>query len=205
MKVFITGATGFIGSAVVRELIEAGHEVICLSRSEIGDNKLKELGARAHRGSLEDLDSLREGAKSADGVIHMAFVHNFADFGSSLNIDLQAVNALGEVLSRGESGKPFLAVAHANGTESANAVWAFGEKGVRSSVVALAPCVHDTHKAGFASLLINIARDKGFSAYVGDGANRWSAVHRFRTNFKEHRSVHISQINKLHINEKANS
>ncbi|GHU61655.1 putative NAD-dependent epimerase/dehydratase [Clostridia bacterium] len=176
MKIFITGATGFIGTAVTQELIRSGHQVIGLSRSEESDKKLKNIGAKAHRGSLEDLDSLRHATKSADGVIHMAFVHNFTDFGNSLNLDLQAITAMGEALA--ETGKPFLAVAHANGTQSDNAILALSQHGVRSSVISLAPTVHDVNKHGFASMLIDIARKKGVSAYVGDGTNRWTSIHK---------------------------
>jgi nucleoside-diphosphate-sugar epimerase len=176
MRVFITGATGFIGSAVVRELVSAGHYCFGLSRSETSTAKLRELGAEAHHGSLEDLDSLRNGAKSADGVIHMAFIHNFADFGGSLKADLQAIKTLGEALA--ESGKPFLTVAHANGTEADNTVLALASNGVRASVVSLAPTVHDKDRYGFASMLIDIARTKGVSAYVGEGTNCWTSIHR---------------------------
>jgi nucleoside-diphosphate-sugar epimerase len=176
MKVFITGATGFIGSAVVRELISAGHQAIGLSRSENSAAKLQELGAEAHHGSLEYLDALRSGAKSADGVIHMAFIHNFANFATSLNTDLHAITAIGEALKG--TDKPFLTVAHANGTQSDNAVLELSKNGVRSSIISLAPTVHDKGKYGFASMLIEIARNKGISAYVGDGSNAWTSIHR---------------------------
>jgi len=175
MRVFVTGATGYIGSAVVRELINAGHSVIGLARSDSGDAKLKEAGAEAHRGALDDLDSLRSGAKIADGIIHLAFKHDFANFNSSLETDLRAVTAIGEALEG--SGKPFVTTAHANGTASNNAALAFAKRGVRTAIVSLAPSVHGDGDKGFVPRLINIARDKGFSAYIGEGANRWPAVH----------------------------
>lgn len=176
MRVFVTGATGYIGSEVVRELIDAGHKVIGLTRSGNGALKLKEAGAVVHQGSLDDLDSLRSGAAIADGVIHLAFKHDFSDFAGSLATDLQAIEAIGEVLEG--TGKPFLTTAHANGTASDNATLALAKRGVRASVVSLSPSVHGDGDKGFVPQLINIARAKGFSAYIGDGSNRWSAVHR---------------------------
>ncbi|MDP1509387.1 SDR family oxidoreductase [Paenibacillus sp. CMAA1739] len=174
MRVFVTGATGFLGSAVVRELIDAGHKVVGLTRSDNGAAELKEAGAAVHLGALDDLDSLHSGAAASDGVIHLAFKHDFTDFAGSLTTDLRAVETMGAALEG--SGKPFVMTAHANGEASENA--AFALAGVRSSVVNLAPSVHEETKAGFVSLLINVARDKGVSAYVGDGSNRWPAVHR---------------------------
>jgi len=176
MRVFVTGATGYIGSEVVRELIGAGHKVIGLTRSDKGALKLKQAGAEVHQGSLDDLDSLRSGAAIADGVIHLAFKHDFSDFAGSLSTDLQAIQAIGEVLEG--TGKPFLTTAHANSTASDNATLALAKRGVRASVVSLSPSVHGDGDKGFVPLLINIARAKGFSAYIGDGLNRWSAVHR---------------------------
>ncbi len=176
MRVFVTGATGYIGSEVVRELIGAGHKVIGLTRSDKGSLKLKEAGAVVHQGSLDDLDSLRSGAEIADGVIHLAFKHDFSDFEGSLATDLRAIVAIGEVLEG--TGKPFLTTAHANGTASDNATLALAKRGVRASVVSLSTSVHGDGDKGFVPQLINIARAKGFSAYIGDGANRWPAVHR---------------------------
>ena len=176
MRVFVTGSTGYIGSEVVRELIGAGHKVIGLTRSDKGALKLKEAGAEVHQGSLDDLDSLRSGAAIADGVIHLAFKHDFSDFVGSLSTDLQAIKAIGEVLEG--TGKPFLTTAHANGTASDNATLALAKRGVRASVVSLSPSVHGDGDKGFVPGLINIARAKGFSAYIGDGSNRWPAVHR---------------------------
>lgn len=176
MRIFVTGATGYIGSAVVRELIDAGHQVIGLTRSDSGAAKLKGAGAEAYQGSLDDLDSLRHGAAMADGVIHLALHHDFSNFAGSLAADLQAIEAMGSVLVG--TGKPFLTTAHANGTASDNATMAFAQRGVRASVVSLAPSVHGEGDKGFVPRLIHIAREKGYSAYIGDGANRWTAVHR---------------------------
>lgn len=176
MRIFVTGATGYIGSEVVRELIGAGHKVIGLTRSDSGAAKLKDAGAEVHLGSLDDLDSLRSGAAVADGVIHLAFKHDFSDFAGSLATDLQVIEAIGEVLEG--TGKPFLTTAHANGTASDNATLALAIRGVRASVVSLSTSVHGDGDKGFVPQLINIARKKGFSAYIGDGSNRWPAVHR---------------------------
>ncbi|QSO52078.1 SDR family oxidoreductase [Alicyclobacillus curvatus] len=176
MRVFVTGATGYIGSAVVKELINGGHEVTGLARSDNSAGILKELGAEIHRGAVDDPDSLQSGAAAADGVIHLAFNHDFSDFGGSLASDLRAVNAIGAVLEG--TGKPFVTTAHANGEASDNAVVALAERGVRTAVVSLAPTVHGEGDRAFVPRLIAIAREKGVSAYIGDGANRWPAVHR---------------------------
>ena len=175
MRVFVTGAPGFIGTAVVRELIGAGHTVVGMTRSDTGAARLIEAGAEVHRGSLEDLGSLQRGAAAADGVIHLAFNHGVSDFAAALTADLSAVETMGAALEG--TGKPFIITAHLRGEASANA--AFSLAGVRSSVVSLAPSVHgegDQH--GFVPRLITIAREKGVSAYIGDGSNRWPAVHR---------------------------
>ena len=175
MRIFVTGATGNIGSAVVHELISAGHRVVGLTRSENGAELLKKAGAEAHRGDLDDPDSLRSGAAAADCVIHLAFRHDFSDFANSLKMDLRAVETMGAALEG--SGKPFVITNHMNGEASENALFAL--TGVRTSVVSLAPTVHDEgDKHGFVPRLISIARTKGVSAYVGDGSNRWPAVHR---------------------------
>ena len=175
MRVFVTGATGFIGSAVVRELIGAGHTVVGLTRSDKGAEALKEAGAEVHRGTLDDLDSLRAAAAAVDGVIHLAFGHNLSDFAAALTADLRAVETMGAALEG--TGKPFVTTAHLNGEASENAVLALA--GVRSSVVSLSLSVHDEgDKHGFMPRLITIARAKGVSAYLGDGSNRWPAVHR---------------------------
>ncbi len=195
MRVFITGATGFIGSAVIAELIAAGHQALGLARSEAGAAALADIGAKVHRGSLEDLDSLASGAKSADGVIHLAFNHDFSKLEENCETDRRAIEALGGALAG--SGRPFLvtsgtAVAFTPGrlsTEddapnapfprvaSEHAALALAKQGVRVSVVRL-PQVHDPEKQGLISYLIATARERGVSAYVGDGRNRWPAAHR---------------------------
>ncbi len=205
MKVFVTGATGFIGSAVVRELIEAGHQVLGLARSDESAAKIASAGAEVHRGSLDDLDSLRSGVASSDGVIHLAFIHDFSDYQGAAQTDLHAVQTIGAALEG--SGKPFVITSGTAmltfflppghlGTEkdvadpdsvdprvaSENAAIALAKRGVRSSIVRLAPSVHGEGDhgflAGFVSVLISIARAKGVSGYIGDGSNRWPAVHR---------------------------
>lgn len=175
MRVFVTGATGYIGAAVVRELIGAGHQVVGLTRSDTGAAVLKEAGAEVHHGALDDLDSLRLGAAASDGVIHLAFGHGLSDFAAALTTDLRAVETMGAALEG--TGSPFVTTAHLNGEASDNAVFALA--GVRSSVVSLSLSVHDEgDKHGFMPRLITIARTKGVSAYIGDGSNLWPAVHR---------------------------
>lgn len=175
MRVFVTGATGFIGVSVVRELMNAGHTVIGLTRSDHGAALLKEAGAEVHPGALDDLDSLHSGAATSDGVIHLAFQHGSADFAAALTTDLRAVETMGAALEG--SGKPFVTTAHLNGEASDNAVLRLS--GVRSSIVTLSPSVHgEGDRHGFVPRLITIARTKGVSAYIGDGSNRWPAVHR---------------------------
>ncbi|TDO08125.1 nucleoside-diphosphate-sugar epimerase [Mycobacterium sp. BK086] len=194
MKLFVTGASGWVGSAVVPDLLAAGHQVVGLARSDASAQKLTEAGAQVHRGDLTDLDSLRTGAMDADGVIHLAFHHDFNDFVNAGELDRQAITALGETLA--DSGRPLVVTSgtagHAVGqvlTEdqpanpqsprlSESAALAFADRGVRVSIVRLAPTVHGNGDYGFVPTLINVAREKGVAAYVGDGANRWSAVHR---------------------------
>ncbi|SEN37564.1 SDR family oxidoreductase [Paenibacillus sp. OV219] len=176
MRIFITGAAGYIGTAVVRELINAGHQVVGLTRTESGAEILQRLGAEVQRGALEDLDCLRSSAAASDGVIHLAFNHDFSDFAGSLATDLRAIEAMGEGLVG--SGKPLVVTAHANGHASEEAAFALAERGVRSSVVSLAPSVHGEGDKGFVPRLIHIARERGASAYIGDGTNRWPAIHR---------------------------
>lgn len=197
MHVFVTGATGHIGSAVVAELLGAGHRVTGLARSDEGAAALQAAGVTPHRGDLDDLDGLRDAAAAADGVIHLAFERDFDNFMAVAQKDLRAVEAMGEALVGSDrpfvitSGTLLLALLGQGtiGTEhdtfpggpridSENAVIALAERGVRSSVIRLSPLVHsnlDHH--GFAHHLINTARDTGVSAYIGDGANRWPAIH----------------------------
>jgi nucleoside-diphosphate-sugar epimerase len=198
MRVFVTGATGFIGSAVVSELIGAGHQVVGLARSDKAAEALLSAGAEVHRGSLEDLDSLRSGACTADGVIHLGFSNDFSNLISACEKDCLAIKTLGEVLKG--SNKPLVTTSVITllksgciGTEkdetdqnsvgapriaSEEAALSFASQGVRVSAVRLAPCVHDENRQGFATVLTYIAREKGISAYVGDGLNRWPAMHR---------------------------
>jgi nucleoside-diphosphate-sugar epimerase len=188
MRVFVTGATGFIGSAVVSELLANGHQVLGLTRSEEGAAALAAAGAETIHGSLEDLDSLRRGASGADGVIHTAFIHDFSKFEENCEIDRRAIEALGDALAG--SNRPLVV---SSGlpvpTEddvpppgplprvSEQTAISLVERGVCAMVMRL-PQVHDRDKQGLVSYLIALAREKGISVYVGAGLNRWPAVHR---------------------------
>jgi nucleoside-diphosphate-sugar epimerase len=194
MRVFVTGSTGFIGSALVPDLIGAGHEVLGLTRSEEGAERLRKAGAAPHYGSLEDLESLKGGAAQADAVIHLAFIHDFSKFLDNCATDRRAIETLGAVLAG--SGRPLIVT-------SGTGVVMGGEPGVpvtedvkmtgnvnprlASEETALAqdtrviimrlPQVHDTVKQGLVSYLVRVAREKGVVAYVGEGKNRWPAAH----------------------------
>jgi len=193
MRVFVTGATGFIGTPVVKELIAAGHNVLGMARSDEGANSLAAIGAEVHRGSLEDLDSLRKGATASDAVIHLAFIHDWSKFVENCEIDRRAIEALGSVLAG--SDRPLIVTAGTAGIAGPGQIateddvvppnfpfprvseqTALSLRGVRASVMRL-PQVHDTVKQGLVTLAVAVAREKGVSAYVGEGRNRWAAAH----------------------------
>ena len=195
MRVFVTGASGFIGSAVVSELIAAGHEVLGLARSDLSAHAVQAAGAQVHRGDLDNLESLRAGAESADGVIHLAFNHDFTNYAGAAETDRRAIDGLGEALAG--SDRPLVVTSGLAGfalgrtmTEddaadpnspraSEQAALAFTSRGVRVSVLRLPPSVHGEGDHGFVPRLIDIAREKAVSGYPGNGSNRWPAVHRF--------------------------
>ena len=197
MNVFVTGATGFIGSAVVRELQEAGHGVLGLARSDASAAELELRDVEVHRGDVTDVESLAAGARSADGVVHTAFIHDFSAYEENTRVDRRAVEALAAALEG--TGKPFVATSGTSvltpgrfGTEDdapdpaspgsprarSEAALPFSERGVRTSVIRLPPTVHGRGDTAFIPAVVGIARRTGVSAYVGDGTNRWPAVHR---------------------------
>ena len=208
MRIFVTGASGWIGSAVVAELLGAGHQVIGLARSDTSAESLMAAGAEVRRGTLDDLDGLREGAAGSDGVIHLAFKHELAfsgDFQGAADSDRRAVEAFGEalagsdrplVIAAGTLGiAPGRVVSEQDGHGQSSAIAGFGggpqtrwetselalsmaERAVRSSIVRLPPTNHGDGDNGFIAALVGIAREKGVSGYIGNGANRWPAVHR---------------------------
>ncbi|MDE1157689.1 MAG: SDR family oxidoreductase [Neorhizobium sp.] len=196
MRVFVTGATGFVGSAVVQDLLSAGHQVTGLARSEQGVAALEKAGAAPHRGHLEDLDSLRRGAENADGVIHCGFIHDFSKFVENCEIDRRAIDAMSGVLAGSDrtlvvtSGTALVSGQIAtedlrkdpktsrNPRLSEEAADAAVERGTRACIVRLPPSVHGDNDHGFIPILINLAREKGEAAYVGDGQNRWPGVAR---------------------------
>jgi nucleoside-diphosphate-sugar epimerase len=199
MRVFVTGATGFIGSAVVKELIETGHGVIGLARSDAGAEFLTAAGAQVHRGDVADLKSLRSGTANADAVIHTAFIHDFSKFKENCEIDRKVIEALGSALAGSDrllivtsgtgisSSGPGLPATEDDSPVSSEviprgateeAAAAVAGRGVRVAVVRLSQ-IHDTAKQGLVTYAIQMAREKGVSAYVGDGLNRWPAAHRF--------------------------
>jgi nucleoside-diphosphate-sugar epimerase len=197
MRIFLTGATGFIGSAIVPELINAGHQVLGLARSDTGVNALTTAGAQVHRGDIEDLESLRTGAAASDGVIHCAFGHDFSRFQTNCENDKRAIETVGSVLAgsdrpfivtsgtgMGNAGpgqlatEDFVNFSHPNPRVASElAAASVLERGVNASIMRLSQ-VHDPFKQGLVTYAIAIAREKGVSAYVGDGLNRFPAVHR---------------------------
>lgn len=196
MRVFVTGASGFVGSAVVKELLAAGHQVLGLARSAASAAAVTAAGAEVLEGSLEDLDILQKGARETDGIIHTGFIHDFSNFLASCEVDRRAIEAMGQVLAGTNkplvvtSGIGLLAPGGAPRTEDSDAIsaspragsevatLALAKQGVRATIVRLPPTVHDAGDHGFIPIIINADRQHGVAAYIGDGTNRWPAVHR---------------------------
>ncbi|GAB2685724.1 SDR family oxidoreductase [Mucilaginibacter koreensis] len=198
MRVFVTGASGFVGSAIVEELLNAGHQVLGLARSDESARKIIAAGAAVHQGSIYDLDSLRSGAAAADAVIHTAFNHDFSKYKENCETDRKAIEAMGDaitgtskpmvitsgtaLLSLGrpvtEQDKPLADSTIIPRVASEEAAAAITLKGVNVSVVRLPPSVHGEGDHGFVPMLIDIAREKGVAAYIGEGLNNWAGVHR---------------------------